>query len=138
MTIVLDTNVVVSGVISPHGCPGRILEAVLTKTFVLLYDDRILAEYRSVLKRPEFGFKSADIEPFLGFVMSSGHLVAVEPVNLVLPDPTDVPFIEVAMAGDADALITGNIKHFRPRRGTHRVRILTPAKFINFAGSTVP
>ena len=50
------------------------------------------------------------------------------------PDPTDLPFLEVAAAGYADALITGNGKHFKRRRGRHDVEICTPGAFVERLG----
>jgi putative PIN family toxin of toxin-antitoxin system len=54
MRVVVDTNVMVSGVLNPHGPPGRIVNALLTETITVLHDDRILSEYREVLLRPTF------------------------------------------------------------------------------------
>ena len=51
MRIVLDTNVLVSGFLSPHGPPGAILRSILTGSITLCFDERILAEYRDVLMR---------------------------------------------------------------------------------------
>lgn len=52
MRIVLDTNVLVSGLLNPHGSPGRLLDHFLAGDITLLVDDRILAEYGEVLRRP--------------------------------------------------------------------------------------
>jgi uncharacterized protein len=95
-----------------------------------LHDDRILSEYRKVLLRPTFGFARSDVEGLLDFVESTGEHVSVEPLSLVLPDPDDLPFLEVAISGAADALITGNIRHFKPRRGRHSALVTTPADFL--------
>ena len=82
------------------------------------------------LSGPTFCFPRADVEILLDFVESTGEHVSAEPLSLVLPDPNDLPFLEVATSGAADALITGNILHFRPRRGQHWVPITTPAEFL--------
>ena len=129
MRVVIDTNVMVSGVLNPHGPPGRIVNALLSEIITVLHDDRILSEYREVLLRPAFGFARSDVEVLLDFVESAGEHVSAEPLSLVLPDPNDLPFLEVA-SGGADALITGNIKHFKPRRGQHSVLVTTPADFL--------
>jgi len=50
----------VSGALNPHDPPGRILNALLSETFTVLHDDRILSEYREVLLRPAFGFLQSD------------------------------------------------------------------------------
>lgn len=134
MRVVIDTNVMVSGVLNPHGPPGRIVNALLSEMITVLDDDRILSEYREVLLRPAFGFARSDVEVLLDFVESAGEHVSAEPLSLVLPDPNDLPFLEIATSGGADALITGNIKHFKPRRGQHSVLVTTPADFLRRYG----
>jgi putative PIN family toxin of toxin-antitoxin system len=130
MRVVIDTNVLVSGVINPHGPPGRLVDAIISFTLTPLYDDRILSEYRDVLLRPAFGFRRSDIHALLDFVEFSGEHITAGPVNVLLPDPADLPFVEVAIAGMADALVTGNTKHFTPAR-RHGVSLLTPAALLN-------
>lgn len=130
MRVVIDTNVLVSGILNPHGPPGRIVDAVLSETVIVLHDDRILAEYREVLLRSMFGFHRADVDALLNFVDFAGEHLTAGGTDVVLPDPTDLPFLEVAIAGLADALITGNAKHFKPRRGRHDVWVCAPAEFV--------
>src|SRR6185312_6014704 len=129
MRVVIDTNVLVSGIINPHGPPGRVIDSIVSLALTPLYDDRILSEYRDVLLRPAFGFRRNDVSALLNFIEFSGEHITGGPVDVVLPDPDDLPFIEVAVAGLADALVTGNMKHFIParRRG---VSILTPAALL--------
>ena len=130
MRVVIDTNVLVSGVINPHGPPGRILDEVLAGAFTVLYDDRIMSEYREVLARPAFDFNLTDIDALLDFIEMTGEPVPGLRLLIVLPDRRDLPFLEVAAIGHADALITGNIRHFKPRRGQHDVYVCTPAEFV--------
>jgi len=130
MRVVIDTNVLVSGVMNPHGSPGRIVDEVLAGAFTVLYDDRIMSEYREVLARPAFGFNLTDIDALLDFIEMTGEPVTGPRLPIVLPDSRDLPFLEVAGAGRADALITGNTRHFKPRRGRHGVKICTPAEFV--------
>ena len=130
MRIVIDTNVLVSGVMNPQGPPGRIVDEVLAGAFTVLYDDRIMSEYREVLARPAFGFSLTDIDALLDFIEMTGEPVTGLRLPIVLPDPRDLPFLEVAAAGRADAVITGNTRHFKPRRGQHGVKICTPAEFV--------
>lgn len=130
MRIVIDTNVLVSGLLNPHGAPGRIVEALLLGTFTLLYDDRILSEYGEVLPRPAFGLHRSDVEMLLDAITTEGERISALPAALVLPDETDLPFLEVAISGQADALVTGNIRHFKPRRGRHDVNLVSPADFL--------
>ena len=130
MRVVVDTNVLGSGVLNPHGPPGRIVDAILAERFTVLYDDRIVDEYRAVLARPTFGFRPSEIDALVDFVEIAGESIIARHVTVVLSDPTDLPFLEVAAAGHADALVTGNTKHFKPRRGSHDVTICAPADFL--------
>ena len=130
MRVVIDTNVLVSIVINPHGTPARVIDALLAEFIIALHDDRILDEYREVLSRPIFGFHSGDIDALLDFIESAGEHISTRDIGVVLPDPSDLPFLEVAAAGHANALITGNLKHFKPRRGRHSVFVCTPAEFM--------
>ena len=134
MRVVIDTNVMVSGVLNPHGSPGRIIDALLAETITVLHDDRILSEYRQVLLRPAFGFARSDVEALLDFVESAGEHISAGAFSLVLPDPDDLPFLEVAISGRADALITGNSRHFRPKHGKHDVLIIAPADYMRQYG----
>jgi uncharacterized protein len=128
--VVIDTNVLVSGVINPHGPPGRIVDAVLARTVTMLYDDRILGEYRIVLSRPRFKFAPADVNAFLDLIELKGEATMAGPLALELPDASDLPFFEVAASGRADALVTGNIKHFKVREISEYAHICTPAEFV--------
>ncbi|HVT17673.1 MAG TPA: putative toxin-antitoxin system toxin component, PIN family [Thermoanaerobaculia bacterium] len=129
MRIVLDTNVLVSGLLSPHGPPGRIVDLLLGGKLTLVFDDRLLAEYRAVLKRPRFGFDSEEVDAVLDYLESEGELIVTAPLGAELPDPGDLPFLEVAAQGEVDALVTGNLKHY-PASQRGSVRVDRPADFL--------
>ena len=130
MRIVLDTNVVVSGLLNPHGAPARVLDAVLAGAHVLLLDDRIRAEYAEVFKRPRFGFAPADVAALITGLESCGESVVAPPTVTALPDPDDLPFLEVALAGRADRLVTGNLRHYPAGSSSPHLRIVSPAQFL--------
>jgi uncharacterized protein len=130
LRIVLDTNVLVSGFLNPHGWPGRILDLVQSGAIKLLVDDRILAEYRTVLTRPRFGFPPEDIAAFLDLLSFDSEPVAARPLSATLPDPADLPFLEVAVAGRAEALVTGNLRHFAEAEAFLGRPAESPADFI--------
>lgn len=130
MRVVIDTNVLVSGIINPHGSPGRVIDSIVSQTIIVVHDDRIMSEYRDVLLRPRFGFQRSDVDALLDFIEFSGEHITAGPVDIILPDPTDLPFLEVAIAGSAEALVTGNLRHFKPVRGRHRVPIFSPAELL--------
>jgi len=131
MRVVLDTNVLVSGLLSPRGAPGRILDLVLAGDDVLIVDDRIVDEYAEVLGRQEFGFDPNPVEALLLFVEASAVHVQAESLSVQLPDPDDLPFLEVARTGVADALVSGNLRHF-PKSLIGDVRALNPATYLSY------
>lgn len=69
------------------------------------------------------------MELLLDFVELAEEQVNADPLLLGLPDPNDLPFLDVASSGGADALLAGNIRHFKPRRGQHSVLVTTPSDF---------
>ena len=132
MRIVLDTNVLVSGLLSPNGPPGRILDLVLAGKVDVVFDDRIIAEHRDVLARPKLRISRREAEYVVDRIEDEGVFTPASPLPLQLPDPKDQPFIEVAVAGTADVLVTGNQRHFTADDEPFPVTVLTPADFLNF------
>jgi uncharacterized protein len=109
---VVDTNVFVSGLINPFGNPAKVINMFLNGDITLLYDVRILEEYRNVLRRDRFGFGEELINPLPDYVESSGESILAGGVNNKFSDEDDRKFYEVAKSGGADYLITGNKVHF--------------------------
>lgn len=129
MRVVVDTNVLVAALLSPRGPSGRILDLLAEELLTPLYDDRILDEYREVLSRREFGFSSHVVEALLEHVETAGQRVTAAPAPVALPDLDDQAFLEVAIAGRAEALVTGNLRHF-PSTMRLGVRVVDPATFL--------
>jgi len=111
LRVVVDTNVLVSRTLTPGGAPARVVDLVIGGQVVACYDRRILDEYRAVLSRPRFGFGPAAVDSLVTFFTSEGLAVIPPPAPLHLPDESDRPFAEVALAAGA-WLVTGNLKHF--------------------------
>lgn len=130
MLVVLDTNVLISSQINPKGIPSQVVFLVLTGKVTPLVNERILYEYRNVLQREEFSFDPFQIDELLAQIDNIGQFIIAEPLQFSIPDPKDLPFLEVALSGKADALITGNKKDFgKPRTG---LKILSPSEFLRF------
>jgi len=131
MKIVLDTNVLVSGLLTPFGISGEIVRMVSAGLLILLYDSRILLEYQEVLYRPKFQFNKEHIDLLLDYIKKNGQVIPSRPLKERLPDPDDEPFLEVAIGGEAECLVTGNKVHY-PKQFRESVKILSPTEFINF------
>ena len=131
---VFDTNVVVSGFLSPSGPPGRIVDWLRAGTVIAVLDERIVGEYAEVLVRPAFGLWPADVDDVLAAIRSRATWVEVGPSEMVkLPDPDDAAFAECALV-ERVPLVTGNVRHF-PKQACRGLRIMSPAEFVRFAGS---
>lgn len=125
MRIVLDTNVLVAALLNLRGVPASILNAILEENVAVLVDDRILYEYRDVLRRQRFGFPKETVNALMDFFEHHGEHIAAGPTFGATPDPDDLPFYEVAIAGNAGYLVTGNVKHFPAEN-----QAVLPADFI--------
>ena len=131
MTIVLDTNVLVSALLKPESYPAYVLNAIINENITLLFDNRILEEYRKVLLRPRFGFSKELVEPLLEYSESEGEFVVADYSVSSFEDLEDKKLYEVAISGNADYLVTGTVRHFpsnplitTPRDFTERELIL--------------
>jgi putative PIN family toxin of toxin-antitoxin system len=131
MKIVLDTNVLVDGLLSPFGPCAEIVRMVSSGRLTLYFDARILSEYSEVLRRPKFRFQIAKVVALLDHIERRGHIVASSPLSRLLPDPADQPFLEVAVAGQAVCLVTGNHMHY-PLDLRQGVQVLSPSEFLAF------
>jgi uncharacterized protein len=131
MKIVLDTNVLVSGLITPFGPSGEILRMVFSGGLTLCLDARILAEYKDVLHRPKFKFNKDHIAVLLDFIKQYGQFTSSSPLKKRLPDINDEAFLEVAIAASAVSLITGNRIHY-PYSSFKRIHIFSPSEFVEF------
>ncbi len=124
----LDTNVVVSGLLNSFGAPGRVLDLALAGELTVAYDDRVLSEWREMLRRDKFGFSAADVESLLAFFEEEGLGTSPSPLGAELPDPGDLPFLEVAREAGA-TLVTGNLKHYPPEK-REEVEVMAPAAYL--------
>jgi putative PIN family toxin of toxin-antitoxin system len=125
LRVVVDTNVLVSALLKEGSAPDRALLALLEHAVVLL-DARLADEYATVLARPKFAaIDSSRRDALLERLRNRGEPVVQVPAYTgPLDDPDDRAFVEVALAGNADALVTGNVRHFPQNLG---FEVLPPA-----------
>ena len=116
MQVVLDTNVLVSGLAFPSGPPGRIVSAWRAGAFGLVGSDFMLEELARILPSLSHrtGFSAADVRDFLDVMRAMSTIVELGADHLKqaqgsgLRDPDDAPILATLMASDADCLVTGD------------------------------
>ncbi|WP_247886870.1 putative toxin-antitoxin system toxin component, PIN family [Azospirillum sp. SYSU D00513] len=133
---VLDTNVLVAYALLGEGVSRRdeavrnCVETALA-TGELLASEDTLAELRAVLTRPDFErYKpAAERERSVAAFTARSRLVRPAEIGRLCRDPEDDMFLAVALAGDADWLVTVD-RQLLSVRGIGRTRILRPARFL--------
>jgi putative PIN family toxin of toxin-antitoxin system len=125
MHLVIDTNVLVSGLLKPDGPPGRILDSVVQGIIVPVYSATILTEYQAVLVRRKFNFDPQNVLALLELIVSEGLLISrVRRLEFHFRDAGDQPFYECTAAAGCP-LVTGNSRDF-PAKGP--VELVSPAQ----------
>ena len=130
MRLVLDTNVLVSGLLSAGNAPGRILDLLRAGKIQLQVDERIVAEYTGVLARRKFRkyFSPFEKDLIMDFIKADSEWHVCTLMAEGLPDPHDACFLEVASAAKVP-LVTGNLRHF-PIKWRSGVEVLSPRNFL--------
>jgi len=127
--IVLDTNVLISGLLQPHGTPATVVRLALAGELLLIADERMLLEYEEVMARPRLGIAATLAVAVGEYLRAQCEMIVPKPLPVTLPDADDMPFLETAVAGLADALVTGNLKHY-PVGTRVAVHICSPAELL--------
>jgi len=94
------------------------------EVFTWLYSQEILDEYRKVLRRRKVPRHAAG--RFINLLGQGGEEVTKSVTGEFSPDPKDDPFYHCALAGNADYIVTDNVRDFPPVPGRKRPRIVTP------------
>ena len=128
---VIDTNVLVSSMISSAGNEALIVMAINQGLLVPSFWAEILEEYREVLLRLKFGFPANEVDALLDLLRRRGNLFDRAPAERASPDPGDDKFIACALAGKVDILVTGNKRHF-PENELAGTRVVSAAELLEF------
>src|SRR6266699_2692180 len=120
LRVVLDTNVVVSALLKPVGLESQVMRLGLSGAVELSTSAAIVAEYESVLVRPQLKLEPTEIRTALSELRKRGKRVVTSHTLAVCSDEPDNRFLECAEAAQAHLLITGNKRHFPPAWKTTR------------------
>jgi uncharacterized protein len=126
---VIDTNVLVSAMISSAGNEALLLMAINQGLITPYFSPEILEEYSEVLLRPRFGFPAEEVGALLDMLRRRGNLIDPVPTTHISPDPDDDKFIACALAAKADLLVTGNKRHF-PQTLSSAARVVNAAELL--------
>lgn len=134
---VLDTNVLISGLLIPTSVPGEAVRHALMHG-LLLSSDATLTDLANVLGRQKFDahLSLSERREFIHRIAAAAELVPTFQVVQACRDPRDDKFLEVAVSGAADVIVSGDrdlldLHHFRD------IAILTPAQYLAAAETNV-
>jgi putative PIN family toxin of toxin-antitoxin system len=127
--LVIDCNVFISAFIGNDTCFQALDKAF--SEYRVCYSDATLKELLETLKRPKFQHirKAERIEMTLQVLHSMGTLFIPKPCKIILPDPDDAIYLDLAITAYAESIITGNKKHF-PEKLCEGIKILSPSEFL--------
>ena len=129
MRLVIDTNVIISGLVY-NGSERRLLRSADGKRFDLFLSEFILGETSGVLRR-KFGWPESRIALELAGLRADATVL--EPprfVSVIEPDHPDNRILECAVFGEADYLVTGDRKHLLPLGEYEGVKIVRAPEFL--------
>ena len=130
MRVVIDTNVIVSGLLGSHGPPSVALSAGEAGVFAWITSRELLEEMRRVLNRPHIKRVVGDTRTidFIGALTVIA--IVVEPQHWIEAsrDPDDNRVLEAGVAGDADYIVTGD-RDLLALKMHAGIQVITPAAF---------
>lgn len=107
MRVVIDTNIIISSYLG--GALEVILKEFRAGKFKLIVSKAIADEYFGVLSRPKFKIEHEEFEDFAALLISKAEFVAPnEKITIIQSDPSDNKFLEAAIEGKADCIISGD------------------------------
>jgi len=132
---VLDANVVVSGILSENGTPGKILKAWFEDRFHLVISPAILDELRRVLQYPRIArrhrWSASQVREFLDDLASLAFLTSGQFAlpAIIAEDPSDDRYLECASKGEANYIVSGD-RHLLDLEAYEGTEIVSPREFI--------
>lgn len=133
--VVLDTDIIVTALRSATGGSNAVLREAAHGRITPLVTPALFLEYEAVLKRPEqrlvHGLGLRDIDRFLSALAAACEAVEVSfQWRPQLSDANDEMVLETAVNGQADALITHNVRDFVKGAERFGLRVLRPGEFL--------
>jgi putative PIN family toxin of toxin-antitoxin system len=110
MRVVLDTNILISGLMSPTGTPGRLIDAWLKDRYILVSSEEQLSEFRRASRYDQVAkfITQSNAGTLVNAVRALSIMVERLPVVNLSPDPHDDFLLAIAQAGKAHYLVSGD------------------------------
>lgn len=110
MRAVIDTNVWVSALLTPHGHPAQVVKAFRDGLFEAVVSEPLLNEIEAVLLRPrivkKYPVDEATVREYLALLRSRSLLIEITGIMKMCRDPHDDFLIEMALWGGADCIVS--------------------------------
>lgn len=133
MKAVLDANVFVSALINTRGTPKQLIDLWREEAFELLISNAILDEIGRVLRYPKIAalhkLTETELQTFLALLGEEVLVAPTETLHVSL-DESDNRYLECAVAGGAEYLVTGDKLHLLPIGEYQGIQIVSPAVFL--------
>jgi len=130
MKVVLDTNVLISGIFF-SGLPGRILNAWRSRKFQIAVSVEVLEEYIDVAERLTARYADIEYQGILGLIVENADLIQASSLSEpVCDDPDDDKFLACAVAAHAEIIVTGD-KALLKASGYQGIQVMTPKDFVS-------
>jgi hypothetical protein len=131
--VVIDANVIVSAILSPAGSPAKILKLLQDGKIQMLVSYPVLHEYITALMYPHLqkrhGLSQKQVSEKIFNLVKMGKLVNPKKrVEVITEDPADNKYLELAVEGEADCIVSGD-KHLKELRSYEGIRIFDPSTF---------
>jgi putative PIN family toxin of toxin-antitoxin system len=135
LRVVLDTNIIVSALLTDQGLPALILDLAISRRIQLFYSQALMSEYEEVLSRRRFDFPPKKVKKTLAEIKRAGiDIFPTQTIILITEDPKDNRILEASQTAQAHYIITGNRKHF-PFQKFKKTRIVSPREFLEREGN---
>jgi len=136
--ILVDTNVIVSGLRSKSGASHRLLQLVGASDFEIALSVPLVLEYEDALKRVSetIGLTPEDVDALIDYWCSVAHLQEIHFLwRPVLRDPKDDHVLELAVEAGCGLIVTHNIRDFA-ESAAFGVEAVRPGEFLRRMGVT--
>lgn len=136
MRCILDTNILISGLMSSEGSPGRVLDAWMDGRFTLVSSEEQLREFRRASRYERIApyIAASEAGALVNAIRALAVLIEHPPVVNLSPDPQDNYLLAMAMAGKAHYLVTGDKPDLLALAKIGGTRIVTAATFVQKHG----